>query len=101
MRLIKRTLFNEYSQTKQLNSCTEAIKGIYSAIRLNDVCCRRPDSRFTVLTVKQSFKSGGGGLGVNVDVSNQTFWVGQKFEQLARNFLGCMDRKWENSECIY
>lgn len=51
-----------------------------------------------VLTVRQSLKSGGFGLGVNVDVSNQTFWVGQKFEQLARNFLGCMDRKWENCE---
>ena len=38
MRLIKRTLFNQYSETKQLNSVTEAIKGIYSAIRLNDVC---------------------------------------------------------------
>jgi len=37
MRLIKRTLFNEYSQTKRLNSTTEAIKGIYSAIRLNEV----------------------------------------------------------------
>ena len=43
--------------------------------------------------------SGGIGLGVNVDVSNQTFWIGQKFEQLARNFLSCMDRKWENREC--
>jgi hypothetical protein len=39
------------------------------------------------------------GLGVNVDVANQTFWVGQKFEQLARNFLSCMDRKWDNREC--
>ena len=55
---------------------------------------------FAVLTARQSLKSGGCGLGVNVDVSNQTFWVGQKFEQLARNFLGCMDRKWENSECM-
>ncbi len=53
-----------------------------------------------MLIAKQSLKSGGSGLGVNVDVSNQTFWVGQKFEQLARNFLGCMDRKWENSEYI-
>lgn len=79
MRLIKRTLFNQYSETKQLNSVTEAIKGIYSAIRLND-----------------SFSTGGMGLGVNVDVANQTFWVGQKFEQLARNFLSCMDRKWDN-----
>lgn len=40
--------------------------------------------------------NGGIGLGINVDVSNQTFWVGQKFEQLVRSFLSCMDRKWEN-----
>ncbi|KAK4150109.1 hypothetical protein C8A00DRAFT_18308 [Chaetomidium leptoderma] len=79
MHLIKRTLVNEYSQTKRLNATTEAIKGIYSAIRLNE-----------------SIKSGGLGLGINVDVSNQTFWVGQKLEQLARSFLSCMDRKWEN-----
>ncbi|KAL2151322.1 hypothetical protein VTH82DRAFT_6420 [Thermothelomyces myriococcoides] len=79
MHLIKRTLVNEYSETKRLNSVTEAIKGIYSAIRLND-----------------SLGSGGIGLGINVDVANQTFWVGQKFEMLARNFLSCMDRKWEN-----
>ncbi|KAK4249992.1 Piwi domain-containing protein [Corynascus novoguineensis] len=79
MHLIKRTLVNEYSETKRLNSVTEAIKGIYSAIRLND-----------------SLSSGGIGLGINVDVANQTFWVGQKFEMLARNFLSCMDRKWEN-----
>lgn len=41
MRLIKRTFFNEYSETKQLNKYTEAIKGIYSAVRLNEVCVGR------------------------------------------------------------
>lgn len=79
MKLIKRTFVNEYSQTKRLNSYTEAIKGIYSAIRLNE-----------------SIYNQGTGVGINVDVSNQTFWVGQPFEQLARNFLSCADRKWEN-----
>ncbi len=55
----------------------------------------------SVLTrTPQSIKSGFKGLGVNVDVSNQTFWVGQKFEQLARNFLSCLNRKWENRECL-
>ncbi|KAL2135155.1 hypothetical protein VTI74DRAFT_9586 [Chaetomium olivicolor] len=78
MRLIKRTLFNEHSQTKNLNNVTEAIKGIYSAIRLNE-----------------SITSGGMGLGVNVDVSNQTFWTGQNFLQLVRQYLSCMDRKWD------
>ncbi|KAK4242909.1 hypothetical protein C8A03DRAFT_28908 [Achaetomium macrosporum] len=80
MKLIKRTLFNSYSETYRLNNATEAIKGIYSAIRLNE-----------------SIKSGGIGLGVNVDVSNQTFWVGQPLMQLARNFLSCHDpKKWNN-----
>lgn len=37
MILIKRVFFNEYSETKRLNSYSEAIKGIYSAIRLNEV----------------------------------------------------------------
>jgi eukaryotic translation initiation factor 2C len=34
---------------------------------------------------------------VNVDVSNQTFWVGQKFEQLARNYISGADKKFANS----
>jgi eukaryotic translation initiation factor 2C len=48
------------------------------------------------LTVLQTIKSGGTGLGVNVDVANQTFWTGQKFEQLARNYLSCSDSYWAN-----
>ncbi|KAK3346748.1 Piwi domain-containing protein [Lasiosphaeria hispida] len=72
-KLIKRSFFNVESQTMRLNDLTEAVKGIYSAIRLND-----------------SMKSGGVGLGVNVDVSNQTFWVGQKFEQIVRNFVNAL-----------
>ncbi|KAK3384975.1 Piwi domain-containing protein [Podospora didyma] len=70
MKLIKRTFFHPEAQTLQLNLVTEAIKGIYAAISLND-----------------SFNSGGLGLGINVDVTNQTFWIGQPFEQLVRNFL--------------
>ncbi|KAK4166548.1 hypothetical protein QBC43DRAFT_286477 [Cladorrhinum sp. PSN259] len=76
-RLIKRTLFNDASQTMRLNNYSEAIKGIYSAIRLNS-----------------SKVSGGLGLGINVDVSNQTFFVGQELHQLARNLLNFMDQKW-------
>lgn len=76
--MIKRVLFNNYSETERLNNWTEAIKGIYSAIRLNS-----------------SKLSGGFGLGINVDVSNQTFFVGQDFHQLAKNMLACVDKKWE------
>ncbi|KAL2023731.1 hypothetical protein VTK56DRAFT_1445 [Thermocarpiscus australiensis] len=79
MQLLKRTFFNEKSETQALNAYSEAIKGIYAAIRLNN-----------------SLYSGGIGLGVNVDVSNQAFWIGQNFAQLVRNFLSCMDRRWEN-----
>ena len=78
MKLIKRTFFNNASETHPLNNYTEAIKGIYSTIRLNE-------------TINYP---GGLGLGVNVDVSNQTFWVGQKFEQLARNYLVSVKRQW-------
>ncbi|KAK4218356.1 Piwi domain-containing protein [Rhypophila decipiens] len=76
-KLIKRTFFNNASESRQLGTCTEAIKGIYSTIRLNE-----------------SINSGGLGLGVNVDVANQTFWVGQKFEALVRNYLANVDRRW-------
>ncbi|KAK0625289.1 Piwi domain-containing protein [Bombardia bombarda] len=71
MTLIKRSLFNNNSQARNLNSYIEAIKGIYSSIRLNETIT----------------KPRGTGLGVNVDVTNQCFWIGQKFEQLVRNYL--------------
>jgi hypothetical protein len=51
MHLVKRTLFNEYSQTKRLNSCTEAIKGIYSAVRLNEVSVKYFFNPVAALTV--------------------------------------------------
>lgn len=35
--LLKRTFVNEYSKTLVLNSYSEAVKGIYSTIRINDV----------------------------------------------------------------
>lgn len=37
MTSFKRTFVNEFSETKRLNNATEAVKGIYSAIRLNEV----------------------------------------------------------------
>ncbi|KAK0713074.1 ribonuclease H-like domain-containing protein [Lasiosphaeria miniovina] len=79
MKLIKRTFFHQGAENMQLNQVTEAIKGIYSAFRINE-----------------SINSGGSGLGINVNVTNQTFWIGQPFEQLVRNFLASIDRKWQN-----
>ncbi|KAK3689869.1 Piwi domain-containing protein [Podospora appendiculata] len=69
-KLMKRVLVNNNSESEPLSNSVEAIKGIYSTIRLN-----------------QSIGQGGIGLGVNVDVSNQAFWKGQKFTELIRNHL--------------
>lgn len=73
-KLIKRSFFNSKSQTSSLGSCVEAIKGIYSAIRMNE------SISIQGLT----------GLGVNVDVSNQAFWVGQPLHKLAVNYIAMM-----------
>jgi eukaryotic translation initiation factor 2C len=69
-KLIKRTLFNQGSESMRLGPFVEAVKGVYSAIRMTE-----------------SVHSGGLGLGINVDVSNQSFWIGQPMLQLIRNFL--------------
>ncbi|KAK4179370.1 Piwi domain-containing protein [Triangularia setosa] len=67
----KRTLVHpRSSEIMALNACTEAVKGIYSAIRLNS-----------------SILTGGLGLGVNVDVANNTYWTGQNMAQLARHLV--------------
>ena len=76
---IKRSFFNENSETRRLSPFTEAIKGIYAAVRLND-----------------SLSTGGIGLGINVDVTNQTFWTGQGLIPLVRSYLGALDRRWDN-----
>jgi len=77
MTLIKRSFFNHMSETRRFSgNVVEAIKGIYFSIRLNDTY------------------PGGTGLGVNVDVANQAFWVGQNFPQLVRNFLNNTDKRW-------
>ncbi|KAK5661715.1 hypothetical protein OQA88_9815 [Cercophora sp. LCS_1] len=81
-KLIKRSLFNESSETKRLDANTEAVKGIYAAVRMSE----------------NIHRNGGLGLGINVDVSNQTFFVGQKLEQVMRNFLNALNVKWSNNQ---
>ncbi|KAK3319908.1 ribonuclease H-like domain-containing protein [Cercophora scortea] len=77
-KLMKRVLVNNSSESQDLGHSVEAIKGIYSTMRLN-----------------QSIGQGGLGLGVNVDVSNQAFWKGMKFTELIRNHLMDTDvNKW-------
>ena len=73
-KLIKRSFFNTKSQTSTLGTCIEAVKGIYSAIRMNE------SISIQGLT----------GLGVNVDVSNQAFWVGQPLIKLVLNYVASM-----------
>ncbi|KAK0611550.1 Piwi domain-containing protein [Immersiella caudata] len=80
-KLIKRTLFNQESDSQRLGPFVEAVKGIYSAIRMTE-----------------SVRSGGLGLGINVDVSNQSFWIGQRMDQLIRNFLASTIRQCSNMQ---
>ncbi|KAL1884170.1 hypothetical protein VTK73DRAFT_6839 [Phialemonium thermophilum] len=81
MRAIRRNFFPLDAKRMDLNKVTEVIKGMYASMRMN-----------------QSIQQGGTGLGVNVSVSNSTFFLAQPFEQLVREFIGCYDRKWENMQ---
>ncbi|KAK0649440.1 ribonuclease H-like domain-containing protein [Cercophora newfieldiana] len=78
-KLIKRTLFHEGADSVRLGSFVEAVKGAYSAMRMTE-----------------SLQSGGIGLSINVDVSNQSFWIGQKMDQVIRNFLSNTNRQLQN-----
>lgn len=81
MHPIKRTFFPNDAKRQDLSRITEVVKGVYASIRMN-----------------QSIQQGGTGLGINVGVSNCTFWLPQSFAQLAREFIGCFEKKWENSK---
>ncbi|KAK1831263.1 hypothetical protein QBC39DRAFT_96706 [Podospora conica] len=76
-KLIKRSFFNLHSEKKDIGKCVEAVKGIYSAIRMNE------SISIQGLT----------GLGINVDVSNQAFWVGQSLIKLVVNYLASVAKK--------
>jgi len=45
-KLIKRSFFSLNAQTYKLNDYTEAVRGIYSAIRMTEVCPLRVDRTF-------------------------------------------------------
>lgn len=49
---------------------------------------------------KQSINDGKFGLGINVDVANTCFWVAQNFEDLVRNYLGSVDRRWSGGKLL-
>lgn len=83
---IKRNFYAKVNAPRELldrtNRHIEAVKGIYAAIRTNS-----------------SMKSGGSGLGVNVDVANTAFWRGgMTLLELATGYLRSCKREWANHQ---
>lgn len=82
MLAIKRNFYNtENPEHKALNrrGTLSAVKGIYAAIRMNS-----------------SMKTGGLGLGINVDVTNTAFWRGgQPFIDLCENYIASCKKEWQ------
>lgn len=81
---IKRNFYAKTNAPRELldrtNRHIEAVKGIYASIRTNS-----------------SIKSGGTGLGVNVDVANTAFWRGgMTLLELATGYLRSCKRDWAN-----
>ncbi|KAL3426357.1 eukaryotic translation initiation factor 2c [Phlyctema vagabunda] len=68
---IKRSYFARGRERKKLDYCIEAMKGVYSSLRLCDI--------------KPSVGNGTG-VALNIDVANGVFWTPQNFAQAARNF---------------
>lgn len=82
MLAIKRNFYNtEKPEYKPLNrrGTINAVKGIYAAICMNS-----------------SMKSGGLGMGINVDVTNTAFWRGeQPFVDLCTNYIATVKKEWQ------
>lgn len=81
---IKRNFYAKTNAPRELldrtNRHIEAVKGIYASIRTNS-----------------SMRSGGTGLGVNVDVANTAFWRGgMTLLELATGYLRSCKREWAN-----
>lgn len=76
---IKRSFFARGKTRHPLDNVIEAMRGVYSSIRLCD-----PNSSVGVR---------GTGLALNVDVANGTFWVAQDLHQAARNFCSQRNRR--------
>ena len=73
---IKRSFFARGEKRFALDNVIEAMRGVYSSIRLCDP--------------KSSIGNACTGLALNVDVANGTFWTPQDVHQAARNL--CKDR---------
>ncbi|TLD33673.1 hypothetical protein PspLS_00928, partial [Pyricularia sp. CBS 133598] len=75
---IKRNFYSKSRHATPMgDGVIEVLKGIFASLRMS-----------------QSINDGKLGLGINVDVANTCFWVAQNFEDLVRNYLGSVDRRW-------
>lgn len=79
---IKRNFYSRNIETRVLDQLVEASKGIYATIRMSDNI-NIPNCA---------------GLGVNVDVANTTFWIGQHMEQLVRAFVTLQEPRFRSSK---
>ena len=75
---IKRSFFARGAARNPLDNVVEAMRGVYSSIRLCDP--------------KSSVGAPSTGLALNVDVANGTFWVAQDVHQAARNLCSQRNR---------
>ncbi|KAI9643732.1 Protein argonaute [Ciborinia camelliae] len=73
----KRSFFARGPQRSPLDHTIEAMKGVYSSIRL---CNHVPEGN----AIR--------GLAINVDVANGTFWTSQDIMQAARNLCSARNR---------
>lgn len=83
---IKRNFYAKANAPRDLldktNRHIEAVKGIYASIRTNS-----------------SIRSGGNGLGINVDVANTAFWRGgMTLLELATGYLRSCKREWAHHQ---
>lgn len=78
---IGRSYFPSGEQPQMFNLYMGAKKGIYMSARLN-----------------QSITNGGMGIGVNVDVTNSCFWMGDSFDRLIRFYLTAQSPKLDNRD---
>ncbi|KIH89067.1 eukaryotic translation initiation factor [Sporothrix brasiliensis 5110] len=77
MTAIRRNFYHPQSPKRDLDGTIYAAKGIYAAFRLSE-----------------SVRTGGSGLGINVDVANTTFWKDQTLDKLVMNLINISSDKW-------
>ena len=77
MTAIRRNFYHPQAPRRDLDDTIYAAKGIYAAFRLSE-----------------SIRSGGSGLGINVDVANTTFWKEQRLSDAVWNMVQISSDRW-------